>query len=125
MSHFTRIKTQLRDLDKVEQALADLGYEVERGTRAVRGYMDQKARADLVVRTESAYDIGFRLEHGMVVMVADLWGLQMDRQQFLDQLTQQYAYIVVRAKAEEQGWQLATEETQEDGSIRLVMQRWP
>jgi hypothetical protein len=122
MSHFTRIRTQLRNIKTVQQALEDLGYTVEDGD--VRGYADQHTDADLVVRTDSGYDIGFRKERGVVVMVGDFWGLRLDRQAFLNQVSQRYAYLTVRDQAEAQGWQMVTEEAQPDGSIRLVMQQW-
>lgn len=122
MSHFTRVRTQLRDLKTIKQALEDLGYQVEEGT--VRGHTGQRVAADLVVRMDNEYDIGFERSGNHVVMVADFWGLRIDREVFLQQLTQRYAYITVLKQAEQQGFQLVTEETQEDGSVRLVMQRW-
>jgi len=123
MSHFTRVRTQLRNLTTVGQALEELGYNVEENV-AVRGYRGQEAKAELVVRTDTNYDIGFRQEGDNVVVVADFWGLRMDRNKFLQEVAQKYAYITIRDQAEVRGWQMATEEVQEDGSIRLVMQRW-
>jgi hypothetical protein len=76
------------------------------------------------VSTGSPYDIGFRREGQNIVMVADFWGLRVDREQFLHQVSQQYAYITVMEQAQIQGWQAVNEERQPDGSIRLVMQRW-
>jgi hypothetical protein len=122
MSHFTRIRTKLTDIHTVQKALEELGYTVQSGR--VRGYRGQEAQADLVVKTDSGYDIGFRYEGSTVVMVADLWGLRINRDEFLNKVAQKYAYITVVEQAKEQGWQMATEENQEDGSIRLVLQRW-
>jgi hypothetical protein len=106
----------------VKRALTDLGYEVTTGT--VQGYGGQEAPADLVVQTGSKYNIGFRKEESDIVMVADFWGLHIDRTEFLQRLTQRYAYLTVTEQARQQGWQTLIEETQPDGSIRLVMQRW-
>jgi hypothetical protein len=123
MSHFSRVKTQLRDIATVQQVLEDLGYTVETGD--VRGYSSQRAKADIVVRTDKNYDIGFyQQDDGSVAMIADFWGLSIDRDQFLEKITQRYAYLTVVEQAAEQGWQIAEEEVQEDGSLRLVMQRW-
>jgi hypothetical protein len=122
MSHFTRIRTKLTDIHTVQKALEELGYTVLSGR--VRGYRGQEAEADLVVKTDSGYDIGFRDEGSAVVMVADLWGLRINRDEFLNKVAQKYAYITVVEQAKAQGWQMATEENQEDGSIRLVLQRW-
>jgi hypothetical protein len=112
----------LTDIHTVRKALEDLGYAVESGR--VRGYGGQEAQADLVVSTNSGYDIGFRQEGSAVVMVADLWGLRINRDEFLNSVTQRYAYLTVIEQARSQGWQMTTEENQEDGSIRLVLQRW-
>jgi hypothetical protein len=122
MSHFTRVRTQLRNIETVKQALEDLGYAVTEGS--VRGYQGHLENADLVVNTGSSYDLGFRKEGENVVMVADFWGLRINREQFVKQLSQRYAYLTVMEQAQSQGWQSVTEEVQTDGSIRLVMQRW-
>ena len=122
MSHFTRVRTQLRNIDTVKQALESLGYTVAEGK--IRGYQGQLEHADLVVNAGGNYDIGFRKEDENVVMVADFWGLRINRDQFLKQVSQKYAYLTIMEQAESQGWQSVTEEVQQDGSIRLVMQRW-
>ncbi len=122
MSHFTKIRTQLHNIETVKQALEDLGYTVKEGP--VHGYGGQQTHADLVVSTGTAYDIGFRREGQTLVMVADLWGLKINKDQFLQQVSQRYAYLTIIEQAQSQGWQAMTEEWQPDGSIRLVMQRW-
>jgi len=122
MSHFTRVRTQLRNIDTVKQALEDLGYTVAEGK--VRGYQGQLENADLVVNVGTNYDIGFRRDGENVTMVADFWGLRINKDQFLKQVSQRYAYLTVLDQAQSQGWQNVAEEVQADGSIRLVMQRW-
>ncbi len=123
MSHFTRVRTQLRSIEMVKKALEDLGYQVQE-SGMVSGYGRQQTHADLVVSTGSSYGIGFRKEGDAVVMVADFWGLHIDRQAFLNQVAQRYAYLTVMEQAQVQGWTAVSEELKEDGSIRLVMQRW-
>ena len=123
MSHFTRIRTQLRNLDTVKLALEDLGYEIE-DAHEIRGYMGQEAEADIVVKGSAKYDIGFRREGDLIVMVGDFWGLKMDRREFLNQVSQRYAYRTVLEQADAQGWSKVEEVVQEDGSIKLVIQRW-
>ncbi|GAB4470305.1 MAG: DUF1257 domain-containing protein [Anaerolineae bacterium] len=123
MSHFTRVRTQLRSIEMVKKALEDLGYHVHE-SGMVSGYGQQQTHADLVVSTDSKYDIGFRREGDAVVMVADFWGLHIDRQAFLNQVAQRYAYLTVMEQAQMQGWTAMSEELQADGSIKLVMQRW-
>ena len=123
MSHFTRVRTKLHNIETVQRALEDLGYDVQVGGQ-VRGFAD-RARADLVVRVEGKYDVGFtQSKGGQVDMVADLWSLKIDKNTFLQEITQRYAYLTVMEQAEAQGFRVMSEENQQDGSIRLVMQRW-
>ena len=124
MSHFTRIRTKLRNITTVQRALEDLGYNVQEDGK-VRGYGGGQTNADLVVTMGGQYDVGFSQQKtGEVLMVADLWGLKIDKNTFLNQINQRYAYFTVMEQAEAQGFQVTTEENQQDGSIRLVMQRW-
>ena len=120
MSHFTRIRTQLHDLDTVRRTLEEMGYTVTEGT--ARGYGTQRVAADLVVKMDGNCDIGFQKTANGIVMVADVWGIRIDREEFLQQVTQRYAHITVLDQAEKQGFQVVTEETLQDGSVRLVMQ---
>jgi hypothetical protein len=86
--------------------------------------MGQEAEADIVVRLDGGFDIGFRSEGQNVTMVADVWGLKIDREHFMRQLLQRYAYLTVMEQSRQNGWAAIEEEVQSDGSIRLVMQRW-
>lgn len=122
MSHFTRVRTQLRDLETVRRALEDLGYAVRDG--AVRGHAGAEQEADIVVKVTATADVGFRREGEAIVMVGDFWANRLDRQSFLNRVAQRYAYLTVTDQAEAQGWAQVREEVQADGSIRLVMQRW-
>jgi len=122
MSHFTRVKTQLKDIEMVKRALEDLGHTIVAGK--VRGYGKRKAPADFVVRLDDRYDVGFRQEGDTVSMIADLWEVPIDADKFLRQVSQRYAYLTVVEQTASQGWQVVTEENQADGSVRLVMQRW-
>jgi Cft2 family RNA processing exonuclease len=93
MSHFSQIKTKLRNLSSLQSALTDLGTEWKAGPCPVRGYQGQTQQP-----------------------------LTVDG--FLRQVTQRYAYNTVLAESSRQGFQLAEEQVQQDGSVRLVVQRW-
>ena len=47
MSHFSTVKTELRQLGPLMTALQDLGYSPEQGERQVRGYRGQTVQADI------------------------------------------------------------------------------
>jgi len=56
MSHFTTILTQIRDVDALEAACAELGVELLRDTEA-RGFANSTRHGELVVRLKGPYDI--------------------------------------------------------------------
>ena len=58
--------------------------------------------------------------------MADLqyWQQPLSVDGFLNQVTQRYAYHTVLNESSQQGFQVAEQVANEDGSIRLVLQRW-
>ncbi|PIY50518.1 MAG: hypothetical protein COZ06_08925 [Armatimonadetes bacterium CG_4_10_14_3_um_filter_66_18] len=124
MSHFTTIRTELRDKEALKKALADLGYAVREGALHARGYGGQTTPVELLVPQEGGYDFGFRKAGDVYELVADFWGLKLDQQRFVPQLTQRYAFHTIVDTTAQQGWNVAQQEQQQDGTIRVVVQRW-
>jgi hypothetical protein len=126
MSHFSNIKTQIRNLASLESALTDLGVDWKTGPRTVRGYQGQTRTAEVVIEQNNDYDIGFSWNGKEYELVADLqyWQQQWSLDGFLNRVTQRYAYHTVMNETSKQGFQVAEHQQNEDGSIRLVVQRW-
>jgi hypothetical protein len=84
MSHFSSVKTKIRNLSALERALKDLNYEctlAEEGqTVQVRGYQGQKMDAVGCIRASKTYDIGIvKTLDGTYEFVADWWGVETTR----------------------------------------------
>jgi len=128
MSHFSTVKTELRQLEPLVQALNDLGYSPEQGQRSVRGYRGQTVTADLAVAMQDGGDLGFRwnAESGTYELVTDLdlWKQTIPVERFLAKLTQRYAFNTVLAASSREGFEVAEQSTAQDGSIELVVTRW-
>ncbi|TAE54550.1 MAG: DUF1257 domain-containing protein [Nostocales cyanobacterium] len=126
MSHFSQIKTQIRNLESLQDALSDLGIDWKPGLREVRGYRGQTHPAEVTIEQENGYDIGFRWNGQEYELVADLqyWQQNLSVDGFLRQITQRYAYQTVMKETTKVGFQVAEEQKNADGSIRLVVQRW-
>ena len=126
MSHFSQIKTQIRNLSSLQEALNDLGIDWKQGPATVRGYQGQTHSAEVVIYQDNQYDVGFRWNGNEYELVADLqyWQQPLTVNGFLNQVSQRYAYHTVKNTTSEEGFQVAEEQKNEDGSIRLVVQRW-
>ncbi len=126
MSHFSQIKTQLRNLTSLKAALTDLGMDWKAGPATVRGYQGLTETADLAIEQPNGYDIGFAWNGQEYALVTDMqfWQLNGSVDRFLKQVTQRYAFHTVINSGAEQGFEVAEQVKNEDGSIRLVLQRW-
>ncbi len=76
MSHFSQIKTQIRNLSSLKSALSDIGVEWKEGPCPVRGYQGQTQTAELAIEQNNGYDVGFKWNGSEYELVADLqfWG---------------------------------------------------
>ncbi len=126
MSHFSNIKTQIRNLSSLQSALTDLGINWKQGPQNVRGYRGQMRTAEVVIEQENGYDIGFSWNGQEYELVSDLqfWQQAGSVDRFLKMVTQRYAYHTVVNETAKQGFQIAEQQKNQDGSIRLVLQRW-
>ena len=112
----------MTDEQCLKKALEDLGFAYEAGGE-VRGFAGLQTPADIVIRQEGGYDIGFVRRGDRYEMVADLWGLQVDKDEFLLQVMQRYAYHAVVEQAVKERFKIVTQEEMDDGSIRVVCER--
>ena len=125
MSHFTSIKTQIVEKEYLKQALSDLKHAYSEGNVQIRGYQGNRTDVEFKIPTNnSGYDIGFRQVGNAYEVVADWWGIRdISQQQFVQQVYQRYAYHAAKAKLEEQGFSLVSEEVQSGERIHLVLRR--
>jgi hypothetical protein len=128
MSHFSQIKTKLRNLSSLQLALDDAGIRWETGPKTVRGYQGKTETAEVVIEQDNGFDLGFKrnAETGNYELVADLqyWQQPFSVDSFLNRVTQRYAYHTVLNSTADQGFQVTEQVSNSDGSIRLVLQRW-
>jgi hypothetical protein len=132
MSHFTTVETKIKDLVALELALKDLGYtftHAEAGQQVVvRGYQGQTLGAELSIHASKTYDIGVKVTDKGVVFVADWWGVETTRgvaeKDFIQKVTQRYAYHKVMAEIKKRGYTLTEEEQTEDNQIRIKVRSW-
>lgn len=128
MSHFSQIKTKLRNLSSLQLALNDAGISWQAGPKAVRGYKGDTQTAEVVIEQDNGYDVGFKRNEqtGDYELVADLqyWQQPLSVEGFINQITQRYAYHTVVNESASQGFQVSEQVDNKDGSIRPVLQRW-
>ena len=139
MSHFTKVKTKLADINVLERTLKrSLNWETKRNS-VVRGYDENEINADLVaINPNDSYDIGFikkqeknnknnknnknEISDVSYELVTDFYGLKNYTQETLLRLIlQNYALTVIEDEAVENNLNIGVPTYEKDGSIRLVL----
>ena len=128
MSHFSTIKTKLRNKPQLQEALEILQYDVkedqELKVSGSHGIGHETVEAELAIGT----DIGFRMNPmtGEYELVADLetWNQPIPVERFMDKVNQQYARMTVHNVVQDMGFQVDEEWEMDDNSIELTVTRW-
>jgi hypothetical protein len=125
MSHITRIRTKMAEKEYLLKALDDAGYRYDEDGGEIRGWAITRAPAEIKVHLpNSKYNIGFTRNGGFYEAVADWYGIRkVSQKDFIEKISQRYAYHATKAKLEEQGFSLVEEESRADGRIHLLVRR--
>ncbi len=125
MSCFVHVATRLVDIDTIKHAAELLGYTVQQGERvSVAGWNDQTTEADLAIALGNGYDVGVVRGNDACTLVADWLMAHQDATTFTNTLAQAYGQVRVREQAKRQGYVIAKEERQADGSVRMLLRRF-
>ena len=129
MSHFSEIKTSLRNQQHLVASLKHLGWQVEEAESGVdvRGYFGAVQGAHLKIATDTHYDIGFAKDATGNFQVVGDWELLpkvsgIEQSTFLNQVKREYARASVLAIAKEKGLEVSCEE--HEGVLQMVVTQW-
>ncbi len=126
MSHFSRIKTIIKDLDLLKQTLNDLSIDWKDGASEIRGYRNQKYKADLVINQSNNIDIGFCWNNNSYELTADIafWDQPVSIDRYLNKISQRYAFNKILGQTTQSGFELVNTNNNIDGSMTVVLEKW-
>ncbi|SFR12461.1 DUF1257 domain-containing protein [Desulfoscipio geothermicus] len=121
MSHWSRVKTNINNMEILECAAKKLGCSISRNSTA-RGYKNMALKGEMVIAVPgSPYDVAVnRNEDGTLSLTTD-WYLGYVAKVLgpdFGRLKQQYALEMARKRAAILG-AAVTEETMSDGTVRM------
>ena len=128
MSHFSTIKTQLKEAEPLIKALKNLGYTINQEEKFVKGYGGKFTAVDISMNLPSETKVGFKWDKNSnayeLVTDLDLWKFEIPVERFISKVTQMYAYHTIISKTNEDGYQIVEQKNKNDGSIELVLTKW-
>ena len=122
MSHFTTIKTQIKDITALRAACDELGVALVPNTSA-RGYLDNQIKGDYVIQLKGPYDVALNPQPDRSFgLTADLWQGHVEKEVGKDygKLLQLYGVHKASREARKKGY-LIKRTQQKDGSIKLTI----
>ena len=122
MSHFTTIKTQIKDIEALRSACNELGLSLLQNAEA-RGYYQNKIKGDFVVQLKGPYDVALNKQpDGSFGLTADLWEGHVEQEvgQNYGKLLQLYGVHKAILEARKKG-HMVRRSQQQDGAIKLVI----
>ena len=125
MSHFSKIRTKIKNKPNLIKALQLLQYDIQENVELINpiNHQHEKVKVDVSIGN----DIGFRLnKEGVYELVADIqtWKESVPPQMFIERVTQQYAKATILDTVQQQGFTIEKESTTIDNTIELVATRW-
>ena len=128
MSHFSTIKTQLKEAKPLIKALDKLGYAINQEKKLVKGYRGKFTAVDISIDLPSDTKAGFKWDSNSnsyeLVTDLDLWKFEIPVERFISKVTQMYAYETIISKTKDDGYQIVEQKNKNDGSIELVLTKW-
>ena len=128
MSHFSRIKTSIREIDLLKKSLTNLNLVWEEKEQLIEGYQGETHKVNLVLPQKNNIDIGFeRTQDNNYQLVADLafWDQPTSVDAFLDSLHKEYALTTVIEETKKQGFEkISQTQNQQNGEVVIIVEKW-
>ena len=125
MSHFSTIKTKIKNTPELVEALELLQYNVIQDVKLENPLDHEHKQWQVDVAIDN--DIGFRLnKDGVYELVADIqtWKDPVPPKRFIEKVTQQYARMTIHNTIKEMGFSVQEEWEMDDNSIELTVTKW-
>ena len=128
MSHFSTIKTQIKEAEPLIKALDNLGFTINQEEKFVKGFRGKFTAVDISMNLPGDTKVGFKWDNNSnayeLVTDLDLWKFEIPVERFISKVTQMYAYHTIISKTNEDGYQIVEQKNKNDGSIELVLTKW-
>ena len=125
MSHFSTIKTKIKNKPELVEALELLQYNVIQDVKLENPLDHEHKQWQVDVAIDN--DIGFRLnKDGVYELVADIqtWKDPIPPKRFIEKVTQQYARMTIHNTIKDMGFSVQEEWEMDDNSIELTVTKW-
>ncbi len=125
MSHIVQVQTKIKEQEFLIEALKELNLSFQTGENLfVLDVEKKKYRVDILITTDLPYKIGFVKTDDGFDMVGDLWAINtysnIKVEDLIQNITNRYAYVVIKDQLRNQNMAIENEETMANGDIVIT-----
>tara|TARA_B100001113_G_C21100256_1_gene618437 strand:+ start:210 stop:593 length:384 start_codon:yes stop_codon:yes gene_type:complete len=126
MSHFSTIKTKLKDRDALLKALLVMGLpvDVNRELENPVGHEHAKVHCDITLGS----DIGFRWNRNTETyeLVTDIqtWNHSIPPRRMIDKISQEYAAEIITRESKKKGFEVERKVNSLENEVEIFATRW-
>nr|YP_010197088.1 hypothetical protein LK098_pgp198 [Crassiphycus crassissimus]UAD84892.1 hypothetical protein [Crassiphycus crassissimus]UAD85096.1 hypothetical protein [Crassiphycus crassissimus] len=128
MSHFSRIKTSITNLNILKQTLKDLNLKYSIKKSHLEDSNGNLEYVDMIIKKNDKNIMGFLWNGKEYTFIADfdIWQHNHDiyPENIIEKILQQYAINSIIKVSNNQGFTTVEKEKLRDGSMKLIVQRW-
>nr|QCI08179.1 hypothetical protein [Pterothamnion crispum] len=129
MSHFSKVQTRIHDISILKKTLVSLGFEYTTNQKDIKDANGNLHDVNLVAFSSNNgvnQVLGFCWDGIQYNAITDVqfWNNDSIFDCFLEKLNQQYAMNVILNQTVSDGFQKVDQKLLQDGSIKVVVQRW-
>jgi hypothetical protein len=121
MSHVSQVKTQIKDLKFLKEAIKSYGFSYYEGEALISQYNAVNGtKVDLAMDMNGNRNLGFnKTEDGTYEFCGDFYGMKEPKDAFVKKFVQRYTMLKIKDSLKKKGKNFS--ETMENGTIRLVV----
>lgn len=125
MSQSVELSVVVVGMAELVRAVLEAGAQALEEQKELRTQDGRTHKVDLVVKDEQGTEVGVKVDRqtGVATFVGHE-GKDKRATALANRVVQRYAYSKVTDELKRKGYQIAKEEKQKDGTIKLVAQRW-
>ena len=126
MSHFSKVKTKIKDKPALIQALMLDGYPVDINRELVNpiGHDHEKVRCEVTIGDDMGFIWNKQTLSYELVTDIQTWNHSIPVKRFLEKLTQLYCIQLLTATAKSQGFEIENQKVNSNNAVELTVTRW-
>ncbi len=126
MSHFSKVRTKIKDKPALIQALMLDGYPVDINRQLVNpiGHEHERVMCEVTIGDDMGFKWNKQSQCYELITDRQTWSHQIPIERFLEKITQLYCIQLLTATAKSEGFEVESQIVNNNNAVELTVTRW-